>query len=66
MDLMDSNKLTYKEYDEQKLLRVDKHSFGHRYNEQEVIKKERFTYKYIILDIFYDCEHSLKYDMLKR
>ena len=32
MDLMESNELTSKEYDEQKLLRVDKHSFGHRCN----------------------------------
>ena len=30
-----------------------------------MIRKEGFTYKHIILDMFYDCEHSLKYDMLK-
>ena len=29
IDLMESNDFTYKEYDEYKLLRVDKHSFGH-------------------------------------
>ena len=29
IDLMESNDFTYKEYNEQKLLRVDKHSFGH-------------------------------------
>ena len=28
-------------------------------------EREVFTYKYTILDIFYDCDHSLKYDMLK-
>ena len=28
-------------------------------------EREVFTYKHTILDIFYDCEHSLKYDMLK-
>ena len=28
-------------------------------------EREVFTYKYTILDIFYDCENSLKYDMLK-
>ena len=28
-DLMESDDFTYKVYDEQKLLRVDKHSFGH-------------------------------------
>ena len=27
--------------------------------------KRGFTYRYIIIDIFYDWEHSLKYDMLK-
>ena len=27
--------------------------------------REVLTWKYTILDIFYDCEHSLKYDMLK-
>ena len=32
MDLMESNGFTYKEYDEYNLLRVDKHSFGHRCN----------------------------------
>ena len=30
-----------------------------------MIRKERFTYKYTILDIFYDCEALVKYDMLK-
>ena len=30
-----------------------------------MIRKEEFTYKYIILDIFYDCEALIKYDMLK-
>ena len=30
-----------------------------------MIRKEGFTYKYIILDIFYDCEALIKYDMLK-
>ena len=29
---MDGNDFTHKEYDEQKLLRVDKYSFGHRCN----------------------------------
>ena len=29
------------------------------------IRKVTFTYKYIILDIFYDCEALIKYDMLK-
>ena len=29
------------------------------------IRKEGLTYKYIILDIFYDCEALIKYDMLK-
>ena len=29
---MESNDFTYKEYDESKLLRVDKHSFGYRGN----------------------------------
>ena len=28
-------------------------------------RKEGFTYRYIILDIFYDCEALIKYDMLK-
>ena len=28
-------------------------------------EREVFTYKYTVLDIFYDCEHSLKYDMLR-
>ena len=28
-------------------------------------EREVFTYRYTILDIFYECEHSLKYDMLK-
>ena len=32
MDLMESNDFTYKEYDDYKLLRVDKHNFGHRSN----------------------------------
>ena len=27
--------------------------------------KEGFTYKYIILDIFFDCEALIKYDILK-
>ena len=40
-------------------------AIGHCCNYKEVIKKEKFTYKYIILDIFYDCEHSLKYYMLR-
>ena len=30
-----------------------------------MIRKEGFIYKYIILDIFYDCEELIKYDMLK-
>ena len=30
-----------------------------------MIRKVGFTYKYIILDIFYDCEALIKYDMLK-
>ena len=30
-----------------------------------MIRKEGFTYKYIILDIFYDCEALIKYGMLK-
>ena len=30
-----------------------------------MIRKEGFTCKYIILDIFYDCEALIKYDMLK-
>ena len=30
-----------------------------------MIRKEGFTYRYIILDIFYDCEALIKYDMLK-
>ena len=30
-----------------------------------MISKEGFTYKYIILDIFHDCEALIKYDMLK-
>ena len=30
-----------------------------------MIRKEGFTYKYIILDIFNDCEALIKYDMLK-
>ena len=30
-----------------------------------MIRKEGFTYKYITLDIFYDCEALIKYDMLK-
>ena len=30
-----------------------------------MIRKEGFAYKYIILDIFYDCEALIKYDMLK-
>ena len=30
-----------------------------------MIRKEGFTYIYIILDIFYDCEALIKYDMLK-
>ena len=32
---------------------------------KEYWRKEGFTYKYIILDIFYDCEALIKYDMLK-
>ena len=40
-------------------------AIGHCCNKNEEIKKKRFTYKYIILDIFYDCEHSLKYYMLR-
>ena len=32
IDLMGSNDFTHREYDTQKLLRVDKHSFGHRCN----------------------------------
>ena len=30
-----------------------------------MIRKDGFTYKYIILEIFYDCEALIKYDMLK-
>ena len=30
-----------------------------------MIRKEGFTYKYIILDIFYDFEALVKYDMIK-
>ena len=30
-----------------------------------MIRKEGFTYKYIILDTFCDCEALIKYDMLK-
>ena len=30
-----------------------------------MIRKEGFTYRYIILDIVYDCEALIKYDMLK-
>ena len=30
-----------------------------------MIRKEGFTYRYIIFDIFYDCEALIKYDMLK-
>ena len=29
------------------------------------LRKEWFTYRYIILDIFYDCEALIMYDMLK-
>ena len=47
------------------MLRVDERSLGHRCNSWEVVRKEGFTYKYIILDIFYDCEALIKYDMLK-
>ena len=32
---------------------------------KEYWRKRDFTYKYIILDIFYDCEALIKYDMLK-
>ena len=32
IDLLDSNDFTYKRYEAKKLLRVDKHSFGHRCN----------------------------------
>ena len=35
-------------------------AINRKYKEREV-----FTYRYIIIDIFYDWEHSLKYDMLK-
>ena len=28
-------------------------------------EREVYTYKYTILDIFYDCEALIKYDMLK-
>ena len=30
-----------------------------------MIRKEGYTYRYVILDIFYDCEALIKYDMLK-
>ena len=30
-----------------------------------MIREEGFTYRYIILDIFYDCEALIKCDMLK-
>ena len=30
-----------------------------------MIREEGFSYKYIIFDIFYDCEALIKYDMLK-
>ena len=31
----------------------------------DLMESNDFTYKYTILDIFYDCEHSLMYDMLR-
>ena len=31
-----------------------------------MIREEGFTYKYIILDIFYDCEALIRYDKLKQ
>ena len=57
---MESNDFTYKEYDELKSLRVDKHSFALQLIGSNK-EREVFTYKYIILDIFYDCEHCWKY-----
>ena len=32
---------------------------------KEYLRKRDFTYKYTILDIFCNCEHSLKYDILR-
>ena len=41
---------------------VDKIKYGH---EGIMVILIIASYKYTILDIFYDCEHSLKYDMLR-